>query len=125
MVYRGNELVSKVLVFYMGGGSLFGSLAGWITSSYVSSRTLSAIFSGLLLAGVLLMLLPQQGFDLSGGIDEQEFNRVVAFLIALMVGVIGGSEYLHDRSNERQRVEHLWSGQHQIRYRLQYARRTE
>lgn len=88
--HRRNDFVRKDLVICMGAGSLMGSLAGSIGSKYVSTDVLSIVFAGFALAGVILMFLPQPKTEQIALSGEVRFNRGLAFIIALAIGVMGG-----------------------------------
>lgn len=90
IVHHRNRFVSRELVLYMGSGSLMGSLMGGIASGAIPSRVLSTVFACLTLVGIVMMLLPARDLDVSASSDEVRFNRVLAFLIALMIGTMAG-----------------------------------
>lgn len=90
LAHRNNHVLNMDLIRYMGGGGLLGSLAGGIASGYASSWLLSAIFASLASLSLALMLLPKKEAKLGVAADELEFNRALAFVMALAVGVLAG-----------------------------------
>ncbi|MBI2954262.1 MAG: sulfite exporter TauE/SafE family protein [Chloroflexi bacterium] len=88
VAHRRNESVNRDLVLFMGGGSLIGSLAGGVFSSYMSSRALSFVFATLALSALILMLLPPRRVQPAITAANVEFNRILAFFMAVTVGSI-------------------------------------
>lgn len=89
LVHKKNNFVHRPLVVYMGVASITGSLIGSILSKQIKGETMLGIFAGMALAATVMMLLPGKRDDElpAEGVD---FNRYLAFSVALLVGLLGG-----------------------------------
>jgi uncharacterized protein len=90
LVHRKNNAVSKPLVIYMGAVSAVASLTGAWLSADVSARFLTAVFAGISTVATLLMFIPRKETETDLPADLVPFNKVLAVVIALFVGAIGG-----------------------------------
>lgn len=90
IVHARNHYVSRPLVLWMGSASLIGAFVGAVASGWLDARALSAVFAGLLLCSLALMLLPRRGIAEDLGPAELHFNRPLAAASGLVVGGLAG-----------------------------------
>ncbi len=89
VVHKKNNFVHTGLIIYMGSGAVFGSLMGSFFSKQIKGEIMLGIFAGMALMATVLMFIPcKRDDDLS--VDNVEFNKTLAFFVALLVGFLGG-----------------------------------
>lgn len=82
--------VNRRLVAWMGGSIVAGGLSGALLSQWIPDRLLMAIFAALALVAAALMFLPRPHVVEKCDAETCDFNRPLAVLIALAVGLLGG-----------------------------------
>ena len=89
VVHKKNNFVHSKLITYMGSGVVIGSLLGSYFSKQIQGEVMLGIFAGMALMATVLMFIPcKKDNDLP--IENVEFNKYLAFFIALVVGMLGG-----------------------------------
>lgn len=89
LVHKKNKFIHRSLVAYMGIASIVGSLIGSISSKYLNGEIMLQLFAGMALIATMMMLIPSTKND-EFTIEDVNFNKTVAFIIALVVGILGG-----------------------------------
>lgn len=89
VIHKKNNFVHLQLLIYMGSGVVFGSLMGSFFSKQINGDVMLGIFAGMALMATLLMFIPYKKDD-DLAVINVEFNRYLAFSVALLVGVLGG-----------------------------------
>lgn len=90
VVHRKNKFVHLPLVIYMGVSGIIGSLIGSVFSKQMDSEAMLGIFAFMALFATVLMYLPKDPKDDGITVEEITFNKYLAVLIALTVGILGG-----------------------------------
>jgi uncharacterized membrane protein YfcA len=90
IVHHKNRFVSKSLLIYMGLFNALGNLGGSLFSKHTQSAFLLAIFATMAIIAAIVMFIPkrEQGEDISP--DELVYNKPLACLISLAIGIFGG-----------------------------------
>jgi len=90
IVHNKNKFVSKSLLIYMGLCNALGNLAGSFYSQHTKSSFLLSIFATLAVIAAAAMFIPkrEQGQDMAS--DELEYNKPLAMIVSLAIGVFGG-----------------------------------
>lgn len=90
IVHNKNKFVSKSLLIYMGVCNAIGNLAGSFYSQHTRSAFLLAIFATMAVIAAVAMFVPkrEQGKDVTP--DELEYNKPLAMVFSLAIGVFGG-----------------------------------
>ncbi len=88
-VYRKGGYLNKTIIGYMGVSILVGSFAGGFISSHMPEDSINMVYGMLAILAVILMLLPKSDIDNKAFRDAQ-FNRWLAVILALAVGVSAG-----------------------------------
>lgn len=88
-VFKKGGLINGKLVAYMGGSIVIGSFAGGYGSKFLPNEAINIVYAVLALIAAIMMLLPKKGDSLAEGM-EVDFNRSVAILSALIVGIASG-----------------------------------
>ena len=89
VVHKINNFVHSKLITCMGSGVVLGSLLGSYFSKQIQGEVMLGIFAGMSLIATVLMFIPsKKDDDLS--VENVEFNKYLAFFVALVVGVLGG-----------------------------------
>ncbi|WP_336788513.1 sulfite exporter TauE/SafE family protein [Paenibacillus sp. MMO-177] len=86
---KNDAQIHSGLVLYMGISILCGSLLGGISSKYLDGDAINIIYGILALVAVVLMLIPNKGKQ-SDSAQEITFNKSIAIISALIVGVVSG-----------------------------------
>lgn len=84
------KAVNKPLVLTMGITGFVASFAGAYISKFAKAHFLLAIFAVMACIAAVMMWIPrrEQGENIPA--DQVQFNHVIAFIIALIVGFVGG-----------------------------------
>ena len=89
VIHKKNKFVHPQLLMYMGSGVVFGSLMGSFFSKQIKGEVMLGIFAGMALMATVLMFIPcKKDDDLP--VENVKFNKYLAFLVALIVGILGG-----------------------------------
>ncbi|MEW6326497.1 MAG: sulfite exporter TauE/SafE family protein [Thermodesulfobacteriota bacterium] len=90
LTHHQHKSVSKSLVLIMGITGFLTCFAGAYLSKFTKADSLLAVFAAMSVIAAIMMWIPrrEQGEDVLA--DEVQFNRAGAFLIALVVGFVGG-----------------------------------
>ncbi len=90
IVHNKNKFVSKSLLVYMGLCNALGNLAGSFYSQHTKSSFLLSIFATLAVIAAVAMFIPkrEQGQGITP--DELEYNKPLAMIVSLAIGVFGG-----------------------------------
>ena len=90
IVHNKNKFVSKTILIYMGLCNALGNLAGSFYSQHTKSSFLLSIFATLAVIAAAAMFIPkrEQGQDMAS--DELEYNKPLAMIVSLAIGVFGG-----------------------------------
>lgn len=85
-----HKAVNKPLVLTMGITGFITSFAGAYISKFTKSHFLLAIFAVMACIAAVMMWIPrkEQGGDIPA--EQVQFNKIIAFIIALIVGFVGG-----------------------------------
>ncbi|MGE6261293.1 sulfite exporter TauE/SafE family protein [Heyndrickxia sporothermodurans] len=87
--YRKGGYLNKTLITYMGISILIGSFAGGFGSTHLSESSINVIYGILALIAAIMMFIPKKGID-DVRLDEVKFNKWLAALLALIVGLSAG-----------------------------------
>lgn len=87
--YRKGGYLNKTIIGYMGISILIGSLAGGFYSSHMSEAGVNVVYGILALLAVIMMFMPKKG-NVEDYFDTNEFNRWLAAILALIVGIGAG-----------------------------------
>lgn len=89
VVHKKSNFVHPKLIIYMGSGVVLGSLMGSYFSKQINGEVMLGIFAGMALIATVLMFIPcKKDDDLP--VEEVEFNKYLAFSVAMLVGILGG-----------------------------------
>ena len=89
IVHKKNNFVHAKLIIYMGSGVVFGSLMGSYFSNQIQGEVMLGIFASMALMATVLMFIPSKK-DENLPVERADFNKVLAFFVALLVGILGG-----------------------------------
>ncbi|MBO9129148.1 sulfite exporter TauE/SafE family protein [Bacillus sp. 165] len=87
--YRKGGYLNKSLIAYMGISILIGSFIGGYGSKLMSENGINVIYGILALIAAVMMFIPKKGID-DIPLDQVKFNKWVAALLALIIGVGAG-----------------------------------
>jgi len=87
--YRKGGYLNKTLIMYMGASILVGSFVGGFGSKLMSEGGINLIYGILALIAAVMMFIPKKGID-DIPLDQVKFNKWLAALLALIVGVGAG-----------------------------------
>ncbi len=90
IVHKKFKYVNRNLVLSMGISIAFASFAGAVISRWISSRTLIAIFATMALIAAAMMFIPIRDKDEGVECENINFNRKLAVIVSLIIGVFGG-----------------------------------
>lgn len=85
--YRKGGLLNKDLIIYMGISILLGSFIGSYGSGFLSENAVNIVYGNLALIAAVMMFIPRKTVD---DAKEINFNKVLASILALIVGVGSG-----------------------------------
>jgi hypothetical protein len=87
--YRKGGYLNKTLIIYMGVSILIGSFIGGYGSRFMSEDGINIVYGVLALIATVMMFVPKKGID-NKPLDEVTFNKPLAAILALIVGVGAG-----------------------------------
>lgn len=87
--YRKSGYLNKTLIIYMGISILIGSLIGGYGSKLLSEGSINLVYGILALIAAVMMFIPNKEID-DIPLEEVTFNRSLAALLALTVGIGAG-----------------------------------
>lgn len=87
--YRKGGYLNKTLITYMGISILIGSFVGGFGSTHLSESGVNVMYGILALIAAIMMFIPKKGID-DVRLDEVKFNKWLAALLALIVGLAAG-----------------------------------
>lgn len=87
--YRKGGYLNKDLIIYMGTSILIGSFIGGYGSRFMEANTVNLVYGILAVLAAIMMFIPKKEID-SIPLDEVTFNKPVAIVSALFVGVGAG-----------------------------------
>lgn len=87
--YRKGDYLNKPLILYMGSAILVGSFVGSYGSQLLSETSVNVVYGILALMAAVMMLLPKKHID-DPSLKEVTFNKPIAIVLALVVGVGSG-----------------------------------
>lgn len=87
--YRKGGYLNKELIIYMGISILVGSFIGGYGSRLLSEDSVNFVYAILATIAVIMMFMPKKGID-DMAFNEVTFNKVLATILALIVGVGAG-----------------------------------
>lgn len=87
--YRKGGYLNKSLIIYMGGAILIGSFIGSFGSSYLSEQSVNVVYGLLATIAAIMMFVQKKQID-DKPLNEVTFNKTVAAILALIVGVGSG-----------------------------------
>lgn len=85
-----HKSVSKRLVLIMGITGFLTCFAGAYLSKFTKADFLLAVFAAMSVIAAIMMWIPRREQGREVPANEVQFNRVGAFLIAVVVGFVGG-----------------------------------
>ncbi len=89
VVHKKKDFVHTKLIICMGSGVVSGSLLGSYFSKQINGEVMIGIFASMALLATVLMFIPYSKED-DLPVGKVEFNKYLAFLVALVVGILGG-----------------------------------
>lgn len=87
--YRKGGYLNRTLIIYMGTAILIGSLIGGFGSRSMSEEGINIMYGTLALIAVIMMFIPKKSVD-HIPLDQVDFNKWLAALLALFVGIGSG-----------------------------------
>ncbi|WP_406945151.1 sulfite exporter TauE/SafE family protein [Halobacillus sp. SY10] len=87
--YRKGGYLNKTLILYMGVSILIGSFIGGYGSRFMAEDGINIVYGVLALIATVMMFVPKKGID-DKPLDEVTFNKPLAAILALIVGVGAG-----------------------------------
>jgi len=87
--FRKGGLINKALVGVMGIAIVLGSFAGGYGSQFLSDNAINVTYAILALVAAVMMFFPKKG-DEEGDYAKLKFNRVLAFVLAGVIGIVSG-----------------------------------
>ncbi|MGJ7910083.1 sulfite exporter TauE/SafE family protein [Neobacillus sp. LXY-1] len=88
-VYRKGGFLNQTLITYMGLSILCGSFIGGFGSNHLPETGINIVYGILALIAVVMMFVPKKGID-DIPLDQVDFNKWLAALLAFMVGIGAG-----------------------------------
>ncbi|WAH36445.1 sulfite exporter TauE/SafE family protein [Alicyclobacillus dauci] len=86
---RKQKLINFRLVAYMGIPIVIGSFVGAFGGKLLSGNAVNMVYGILAVIAVIMMLIPRKGID-DILLDELNFNRPIAVVSSLVVGIASG-----------------------------------
>ncbi|BAU27796.1 hypothetical protein DFP93_10976 [Aneurinibacillus soli] len=90
LALRKENVMNDRLIVYMGTSIIVGSLAGGYGGRYLSEELVNMIYAILATIAAIMMFIPRKGNDDNHGTERIEFNRVIAVISAVIVGISSG-----------------------------------
>lgn len=90
LAYRKGSYLNKDLIIYMGASVLVGGLFGSFFSNFMPEIGINAVYAILATIAVVMMFLPKSNDDGVTDLSEVTFNKPLASILALIVGVASG-----------------------------------
>ncbi|MFJ7935624.1 sulfite exporter TauE/SafE family protein [Sporosarcina sp. NPDC096371] len=87
--YRKSGYLNTLLILYMGGSILVGSLIGSYGSQSLSENGVNVVYGVLALIAAIMMFVPKKKID-DMPMNEVTFNKFVAAILAFIVGIGSG-----------------------------------
>ncbi len=88
--YRKGSYLNKDLIIYMGLSVFIGGLVGSFFSNYLPEVGINAVYAVLATVAVVMMFLPKSNDDGRTDMSTVTFNKPLAAILALIVGVAAG-----------------------------------
>ena len=88
--YRKGSYLNKDLILYMGVSVFVGGLIGSFFSNYLPEVGINTVYAVLATVAVVMMFLPKSNDDGQTDMSQITFNKPLAALLALIVGVAAG-----------------------------------
>ena len=90
IIHKKYQFVNMPLVLAMGIPIAIAALIGGAASKFTPNAVLLAIFAGLALIAAVMMLIPKNEKEEYPDAKKLAFNRPLAIVIALTIGLLGG-----------------------------------
>lgn len=87
--YRNSGYLNLLLIIYMGGAILFGSMLGGYGSGYLSESQVNLVYAVLATIAVVMMFMPKKEVPYSPG-DSLGYNKYLAAGLAFITGTASG-----------------------------------
>lgn len=87
--YRKGGYLNKQLIIYMGTSILIGSFIGGYGSRFMDDSSVNLVYGILAILAAIMMFIPKKEID-AIPLDEVTFNKSIAVLSALLVGIGAG-----------------------------------
>lgn len=87
--FRKGNYLNYRLIAYMGVSIIIGSFVGAYGAKGLPEQSINFVYAVLATLAALMMFIPKKGID-DVPMQEVEFNRVIAVLSALVVGIVSG-----------------------------------
>lgn len=88
-VFKKGGFINGKLVAYMGVSIVIGSFVGGYGSKFLPNEVINIVYAILALIAAIMMLLPKKG-DETGEEGKTDFNKSLAVISALIVGIASG-----------------------------------
>ena len=88
--YRKGSYLNKDLIIYMGVSVFIGGLVGSFFSNYLPEIGINAVYGIIATVAVVMMFLPKSNDDGKTDMSDITFNKSLAAILALIVGVAAG-----------------------------------
>lgn len=89
LALRKDKVINLRLVAYMGSAIVIGSFAGGYGGQFLSGDGINLVYGILAVTAAIMMLVPKKGLD-DIPLHQVTFNRFVAVIAALIVGLLSG-----------------------------------
>ncbi|MEO8399699.1 MAG: sulfite exporter TauE/SafE family protein, partial [Ignavibacteriaceae bacterium] len=90
LIHKKHGSVEKNLLYFIGIPMALSALLGALFSKYVHGDVILLTFALMAIAGAALMLVKRNQNADSINSEKFEFNKTIAFIIAIVVGLFGG-----------------------------------
>ncbi|MFC4767202.1 sulfite exporter TauE/SafE family protein [Effusibacillus consociatus] len=89
LALRKEKVINYKLVAYMGVAIIIGSFIGGYGGKFLSGAAINLVYAVLASIAAVMMFVPKKGID-EIPLEKVEFNRTIAIISALAVGVASG-----------------------------------